>query len=96
MKIELTEAEARLIKTLLRDELENEELEEERLYELQAYLGDDKGEEMHEKIYSLLKDTLSKFEKYSAIDTSNGYDMGLAQIVDNNIFEQIIEDKEEE
>lgn len=92
MKIELTEAEARLIKTLVRDELENEELEEERLYELQAYLGDDKGEEMHEKIYSLLKDTLSKFEEYSIIDTSNGYDMGLAQIVDNDIFEQIIED----
>ena len=91
MKIELTTQQARLIKTLLRDELENEELEEERLYELQAYLGDDKGEEMHEKIYSLLKDTLSKFEAYSAIDSSHGYDMGLAQIIDDEIFKQIIE-----
>lgn len=92
MKIKLTEAEARLIKTLIRDELENEELEEERLYELQAYLGDDKGEEIHEKIYSLLKEIFNKFNDYSVIDTSNGYDMGLAQIVDKNIFEQIIED----
>jgi len=92
MKIELTEAEARLIKTLVRDELENEELEEERLYELQAYLGDDKGEEMHEKIYSLLKDILNKFEEYAVIDSSHGYDMGLAQIIDNDIFKQIIED----
>lgn len=92
MTFELTEAEARLIKTLVRDELENEELEEERLYELQAYLGDDKGEEMHEKIYSLLKDTLSKFEAYSVIDTSNGYDMGLAQIVESEIFKYISED----
>lgn len=92
MIFELTEAEARLIKTLVRDELENEELEEERLCELQAYLGDENGEEMHEKIYSLLKDILNKFEEYSAIDTRNGYDMGLAQIIDNNIFEQIIED----
>lgn len=92
MIIELTNAEARLIKTLLRDEFENEELEEERLYELQAYLGDEKGEEIHEKIYSLLKDILNKFEEYSVIDSSHGYDMGLAQIIDNDIFEQIIED----
>ena len=94
MIIELTEAEARLIKTLVRDEFENEELEEERLYELQTYLGDEKGEEIHEKIYSLLKDILNKFEEYSVIDSSHGYDMGLAQIIDNNIFEQIIEEEE--
>lgn len=92
MIIELTEAEARLIKTLVRDEFENEELEEERLYELQTYLGDEKGEEIHEKIYSLLKDILNKFEEYSVIDSSHGYDMGLAQIIDNDIFKQIIED----
>ena len=92
MKIELTEAEARLIKTLIREELENEDLEIERLCELQMRLGEDKGEEIHEKIYSSLKDILNKFEEYSAIDSSHGYDMGLAQIVDNNIFEQIIED----
>ena len=92
MKIELTNAEARLIKTLLQNEVTDDELEEERLSELQAYLGDDKGEKMHEKIYSLLKDTLSKFEAYSAIDSSHGYDMGLAQIIDNDIFKQIIED----
>ena len=94
MKIKLTEAEARIIKTLVRDELANDALEEDRLYELQAYLEDDKGEEMHEKIYSLLKDILNKFEEYSAIDSSHGYDMGLAQIVDNDIFEQIIEEEE--
>ena len=92
MKIELTTQQARLIKTLLRDELENEELEEERLCELQAYLGDEKGEEIHEKIYLLLKDILNKFEEYSVIDSSHGYDMGLAQIIDNDIFKQIIED----
>jgi len=92
MKIELTNAEARLIKTLVRDELENEEFEEERLCELQAYLGDEKGEEIHEKIYSLLKDILNKFEEYAVIDSSHGYDMGLAQIIDNDIFKQIIED----
>ena len=92
MKIELTEAEARLIKTLIRDELENEDLEIERLCELQMRLGEDKDEEIHEKIYSSLKDILNKFEEYSAIDSSHGYDMGLAQIVDNDIFEQIIED----
>lgn len=92
MTFELKETEARLIKTLVRDELENEELKEERLYELQAYLGDDKGEEIHEKIYSSLKDILNKFEEYAVIDSSHGYDMGLAQIIDNNIFEQIIED----
>ena len=91
MKIELTTQQARLIKTLLRDELENEELEEERLSELQAYLGDDKGEEMHEKIYNLIKDIFNKFNNYSVIDSSHGYDMGLAQIIDNDIFKQIVE-----
>lgn len=45
---------------------------------------------MYKKINSLFRNTLSKFEKVPCIDRSNGYDMGIAQIVDNNIFEQII------
>ena len=90
MKIELTEAEARLIKTVLQGEYDYGDLEGESIFELQAYLGDEKGEEMYERINSLFRNTLSKFEKVPCIDRSNGYDMGIAQIVDNNIFEQII------
>lgn len=90
MKIELTEAEARLIKTVLQGEYDYGDLEGESIFELQAYLGNEKGEEMYEKINSLFRNTLSKFEKVPCIDRSNGYNMGVAQIVDNNIFEQII------
>ena len=90
MKTELTEAEARLIKTVLQGEYDYGDLEGESIFELQAYLGDDKGEKMYKKINSLFRNTLSKFEKVPCIDRSNGYDMGIAQIVDNNIFEQII------
>ena len=90
MKIELTEAEARLIKTVLQGEYDYGDLEGESIFELQTYLGEEKGEEMYEKINSLFRDTLSKFEKVECIDRSNGYDMGIAQIVDNNIFEQIM------
>lgn len=92
MIIELTNAEARLIKTLLQNEITNDELEAERRDELVYYLGKKKGEEIHRKLYTTLSDTIAKLSDAENIKEDHGYDMGLAQIVDNNIFEQIIED----
>ena len=93
MKLELTEQQARFIKTLLQDEVDNEEIAEERLYELKVYLGDKKGQEMYDKIYSVLNDTLNIFNEFEYINTENGYDMGLAQIIQDDIFEHIIEEE---
>ena len=92
MIIELTNAEARLIKTLLQNEITTDELEAERRDELVYYLGKKKGEEIHRKLYTTLSDTIAKLSDAENIKEDHGYDMGLAQIVDNNIFEQIIED----
>ena len=92
MTFELTNAEARLIKTLLQNEITNDELEAERRDELVYYLGKKKGEEIHRKLYTTLSDTIAKLSDAENIKEDHGYDMGLAQIVDNDIFEQIIED----
>lgn len=92
MKIELTNAEARLIKTLLQNEVTDDELEAERRNELVYYLGKKKGEEIHRKLYTTLSDTIAKLSDAENIKEDHGYDMGLAQIVDNDIFKQIIED----
>lgn len=92
MKIELTEAEARLIKTLLQNEITDDELEAERRDELVYYLGKKKGEEIHRKLYTTLSDTIAKLSDAENIKEDRGYDMGLAQIIDNDIFKQIIED----
>ncbi len=92
MIIELTNAEARLIKTLLQNEITDDELEAERRDGLVYYLGKKKGEEIHRKLYTTLSDTIAKLSDAENIKEDHGYDMGLAQIVDNDIFEQIIED----
>ena len=92
MIIELTNAEARLIKTLLQNEVTDDELEAERRDELVYYLGKKKGEEIHRKLYTTLSDTIAKLSDIKNIQEDHGYDMGLAQIVDNDIFGQIIED----
>jgi len=92
MIIELTNAEARLIKTLLQNEITDDELEAERRDEFVYYLGKKKGEEIHRKLYTTLSDTIAKLSNAENIKEDHGYDMGLAQIVDNDIFKQIIED----
>ena len=92
MIIELTNAEARLIKTLLQNEITDDELEAERRDELVYYLGKKKGEEIHRKLYTTLSDTIAKLSDTENIQEDHGYDMGLAQIIDNDIFKQIIED----
>ena len=92
MKIELTNAEARLIKTLLQNEITDDELEAERRDGLVYYLGKKKGEEIHRKLYTTLSDTIAKLSDIKNIQEDHGYDMGLAQIIDNDIFGQIIED----
>ena len=94
MIIELTNAEARLIKTLLQNEITDDELEAERRDELVYYLGKKKGKEIHRKIYTTLSDTIAKLSDAENIKEDHGYDMGLAQIIDNDIFEQIIEEEE--
>ena len=92
MILELTNAEARLIKTLLQNEITNDELEAERRDELVYYLGKKKGEEIHRKLYTTLSDTIAKLSDIKNIQEDHGYDMGLAQIIDNEIFKQIVED----
>ena len=92
MILELTEAEARLIKTLLQNEITDDDLKKERREEYAYYLGKKKGEEIHRKLYTTLSDTIAKLSDAENIQEDHGYDMGLAQIIDNNIFEQIIED----
>ena len=92
MIMELTNAEARLIKTLLQNEITDDDLKKERREEYAYYLGKKKGEEIHRKLYTTLSDTIAKLSDAENIKEDHGYDMGLAQIVDNDIFEQIIED----
>ena len=92
MIIELTNAEARLIKTLLQNEITDDELEAERRDGLVYYLGKKKGEEIHRKLYTTLSDTIAKLSDIKNIQEDHGYDVGLAQIIDNDIFKQIIED----
>ena len=86
------QAEARLIKTLLQNEITDDELEAERRDGLVYYLGKKKGEEIHRKLYTTLSDTIAKLSDAENIKEDHGYDMGLAQIIDNDIFKQIIED----
>lgn len=92
MILELTEAEARLIKTLLQNEITNDELEAERRDELVYYLGKKKGEEIYRKLYTTLSDTIAKLSDAENIKEDHGYDMGLAQIIDSDIFKYISED----
>ena len=60
MKIELTEAEARLIKTLLQNEITDDELKTKRRDGLVYYLDKKKSEKIHRKLYTTLSDTIAK------------------------------------
>jgi hypothetical protein len=92
MILELTEAEARLIKTLLQNEIMNDELKLERRDELVYHLGKKKGEEIHRKLYNTLLTTIANLFDVENIKEDHGYDMGLAQIIESEIFKYISED----
>jgi hypothetical protein len=92
MKIELTTQQARLIKTLLQNEITDDDLKKERKEEYVYYLGKAKGEQVHGQLYHTLKSIISELDEVENIQEAHGYTMGLAQIVHNDIFKQIIED----
>ena len=92
MKIELTTQQARLIKTLIQNEITDDDLKKERKEEYLYYLGKTKGEQVHGELYHTLKSIILELDEVENIKEDHGYDMGLAQIIDNDIFEQVIED----
>ena len=92
MKIELSKQEAGLIKLLLEIELSNDDMKREHKEDLIYYLGKNKGKEVHKKIYETMRTTLDRLIDVPAIDESHGFTLGIANIVDENIFKHKLEE----
>ena len=92
MKIELSKEEAGLIKILLQGELSDDDMKREHKEDLIYHLGKNKGKEVHKKIYDTMRTTLNRLIDVPEIDESHGFTLGIAKLMDENIFKHIIEE----
>ena len=92
MKLELSKQEAEMIKLLLQIELSNDDMKREHKEDLIYHLGKNKGKEVHKKIYETMRTTLNRLIDVPEIDESHGFTLGIAKVMDDNIFEHIIEE----
>ena len=92
MKIELSKQEAEMIKLLLQIELSNDDMKREHKEDLIYYLGESKGKEVHKKIYDTMRVSLKRLSDVADIDESHGFTLGIAHIVDDKVFEHIVEE----
>jgi hypothetical protein len=92
MKIELSKEEAGLIKILLQGELSDDDMKREHKEDLIYHLGKNKGKEVHKKIYDTMRASLKRLSDVADIDESHGFTLGIAHIVDDKVFEHIVEE----
>lgn len=90
--IKLTDAQAGLIKELIRKELENEEFKQETLEELQEYLGAKQGEKSYLQIYGNLELIKEQLKDAKNINEEESYSMELAKLCKEDIYDYVIED----
>lgn len=94
MLIEINEAQAKLVKEALLSFIQDEDLWKERLDELDSFLGEEKAKEAMGNIFSNIATVLEKFIDVEEVDETYGYDMGLAQIFQEDIYKHITDEYE--
>lgn len=92
MKLEISSQEAKLIKFLLQCELSNDDMKREHKEDLMYYLGENKGKQVHKKVYDTMRMTLEKLSDVADIDESHGFTLGIAQMIEDDIFKHIVEE----
>ena len=94
MLIEINEAQAKLVKESLLSFIEDKDLWEERLDELDSFLGEEKAKEAIGNIFTNIGTVLEKFTDVEKVDETYGYNMGLAQIFQDDIYKHITDEYE--
>ena len=94
MLIEINESQAKLVKEALLSFIQDKDLWQERLEELENYLGEENAKEAIGNIFSNIDTVLDKFTDVEKIDETYGYDMGLAQIFQEDICKHITDEYE--
>ena len=94
MLIEINEAQAKLVKEALLSFIEDKDLWEERLDELDSFLGEEKAKEAIGNIFTNIGTVLEKFTDVEKVDETYGYNMGLAQIFQDDIYKHITDEYE--
>jgi len=94
MLIEINEAQAKLVKEALLSFIGDKDLWEERLDELDSFLGEEKAKEAIGNIFTNIGTVLEKFKDVEKVDETYGYDMGLAQIFQDDIYKHITDEYE--
>ena len=94
MLIEINEAQAKLVKEALLSFIQDKDLWQERLEELENYLGEENAKEAIGNIFTNISTVLEKFTDVEKVDETYGYDMGLAQIFQDDIYKHITDEYE--
>jgi len=94
MLIEINETQAKLVKEALLSFIEDKDLWEERLDELDSFLGEEKAKEAIGNIFTNIGTVLEKFTDVEKVDETYGYNMGLAQIFQDDIYKHITDEYE--
>ena len=94
MLIEINEAQAKLVKEALLSFIGDKDLWEERLDELDSFLGEEKAKKAIGNIFSNIATVLEKFTDVEKVDETYGYNMGLAQIFQEDIYKHITDEYE--
>ena len=94
MHIEINEAQAKIVKEALLSFIGDKDLWEERLDELDSLLGEEKAKEAIGNIFTNISTVLEKFTDVEKVDETYGYDMGLAQIFQDDIYKHITDEYE--
>lgn len=94
MLIEINEAQAKLVKETLLSFIGDKDLWEERLDELDSFLGEEKAKEAIGNIFTNIGTVLEKFTDVEKVDETYGYNMGLAQIFQDDIYKHITDEYE--